>query len=106
MRSHADQRNVWLNDADNSLHDRSIIVDFHVEIPQSLASTCASLLQGLVVSGATVAVSTSALSFAADTSTMTPPQVAATVINCVGTWVADSSCSAPCGPDGNVSLSL
>eukprot|EP01043_Picozoa_sp_COSAG02_P000105 COSAG02_NODE_2_length_75708_cov_87.013953_8_plen_244_part_00 len=84
----------------------SIVVLFHINVPEALADTGTSLVQGLIDSGETIEISTSFSSFAADTATMERPTVAPATVDCVGSWVADGECSEPCGPDGVVSSSF
>ena len=78
----------------------SLIVSFHILVPESLSSTCAALVESSISSGAEVVVSTSSTSFIGSTASMLSPYVIASVVDCIGTWVPDGDCSEPCGPNG------
>ena len=80
----------------------SMIVLFHIEVPASLSSAGSSLMQTLVDSGGTITVATMTGSFAADTTSMAAPVVFPAAVDCIGSWVANGACNAPCGPLGNV----
>ena len=67
----------------DSIVGGSIIVLFHIDVPESLSFAGSSLLHTLANSGTTITIAVASSSFAADTSSMAAPSVSPAVIDCV-----------------------